>query len=69
MSSQREIIEALVGKKDNMIKTVDILDVYSEEWSDFMNIDLIMRPSKLFDRKFEWTCQDGIPKNIGKIKE
>lgn len=47
--------------------SVDILDVYSEEWSDFMNLDLIMRPSKLFDKTFKWACKDGIPAHTSRV--
>jgi len=25
-----------------------------------MNLDLPMRPSKLFDKTFKWTCKEGL---------
>ena len=51
-NTQREIVSALVNSKSKRINQVDLFDVYSEEWSDFLNIDLKMRPSILFDSKF-----------------
>lgn len=45
------------------------MEVYSEEWSDFLNIDLAMRPSKLFGKNFPWHCREGIVKNIEMIKD
>jgi len=48
-------------------KEVDILDVYSEEWSDYLNIDLQMRPSLLFDKGFRWHSKAGLPANFKNV--
>lgn len=63
-------MDALVGGKDSKINNAEIFEVYSEEWSDYLNIDLKMRPSKIFDKTFEWTSKNGInSSNIGSVIE
>ena len=66
--TQKDLLEALVLGKTKKIQQVEILDVYQEEWSDFLNMDLKMRPSKLFfEKNFHWTAKEGFCKNISKV--
>ena len=46
---------------------MDILDVYSEEWTDLVNINLKMQPSLLMKNNFRWHCKEGFPANIEKV--
>lgn len=68
--TQKQIVNELVQGEQSKLQNVDILEVYSEEWSDYVNIDIKMRPSLLLlDKAFQWHCKTGIVENMSQIVE
>lgn len=60
----KELVNALALKREEKIKQVEILDVYTEDWSDYFGMNLMMRPSTLCDKDFNWHSEKGIIKNL-----
>jgi len=50
----KDLVNALAMKREDKVKQVEILDVYTEEWSDYFGINLMMRPSLLCEKDFVW---------------
>ena len=68
-STLKDILLSISGNREEMISMIDILDVYEKEWTDFLNINLKMRTSDKFDKNFQWHCEEGICKNIKKVRD
>ena len=39
------------------------------QWTRFLGIDVMLKPSKFLDEEFEWYCKEGIPANSKKLLE
>lgn len=43
-----------------LTKNLELSDVIDEEWSEYLNLDLKMKTSKIFTDADFWHCKDGI---------
>jgi adenylate kinase len=50
------------GMGSGLIQRVELSDVVEEEWSEFLSIDLKIRPSSLIREQLTWHCRKGICK-------
>lgn len=39
------------------------------QWTRYLGIDVMLKPSKFIDSEFEWHCKEGIPSNSKKLLE
>ena len=39
------------------------------QWTRYLGIDVMLKPSKFIDAEFEWHCKEGIPSNSKKLLE
>jgi adenylate kinase len=63
----KDIIAAMACGNKDKIANVEILDVYTEEWSDYFGMNMSMRPSTLCEHDFQWHAKEGIVKNLDKV--
>ena len=58
------------GMGSGLLKHVELADVLTESWVEFLTLDLKMRPSRQFLTAFKWHSPLGIcHESMGKLNE
>jgi adenylate kinase len=61
--TQRKVVKAISGGMGSgLTKNVELSDVIDEEWSEYLNLDLRIKTSKVFADATFWHCREGINK-------